>query len=166
MPSLWISMILKRLRTGQWGPKGTIFFVLKRLFVMNHTCEKFPYIRYDFHKKCGRQSGGYLLRDILIANISPLRLGSITSRCFGTWARSHAQKDSWTREQDMVNFHQSEVCRPRSSRQTSDWWKCPRQWPLFLLDLALFLSSLLLFVNQFAVYHKTSIQKILRVSHS
>lgn len=130
----------------------------------------FPTSDMTFTKKCGRQSGGYLLRDILIANISPLRLGSITSRCFGKWARTHPQKDSWTGERDIVNFHQSEVCWPRLSRQTSDWWKCPKQWPLFPLDLALFLSSLFLFVNQFAVYHKTSIrknlkQKILRVSH-
>ena len=37
-----------------------------------------------------------------------MQLGSITSRCFGKWARAHPRKDGWTRERDIVHFHQSD----------------------------------------------------------
>ena len=36
---------------------------------------------------------------------------------FGKGARAPPRKDGWTRERDIVDFHQSEACLPRSSRQ-------------------------------------------------
>ena len=59
-----------------------------------------------------------------VVSLANINIGSITSRCFGKWARAHPRKDGWTRERDIVDFHQSEACLPRSSRQASDWCSC------------------------------------------
>ena len=54
------------------GSYGKCFHCFGRLLLITHV-RGFPTSHMIFTEKCGRQSDGYLLRDIMIANIFPLR---------------------------------------------------------------------------------------------
>ena len=77
--------------------------------------------RSDFSSPSLRSSSSLHRSSLLINrhwNQGKLRLGKR--------ARAHPRKDGCTRERDIVDFHQSEACLPKSSRQS-------RQHKLFLL---------------------------------